>query len=277
MINLHPLSVGVDVSNVSNNSNNSNASKASQDSSVEGGQRQGQNQGQGQEQGGRKDGDIVASDIADLELWRLQQAMDKRQAEEKKEKAGAGGLEGDVDVDVDVDLDIDLDLDDEGGTIKTIKVPKSNNGELPFNQLALQRYILHCAQNLDGGGMRDKPGKSRDFYHSCYSLSGLSLSQHFVLGDGYNKKGALQGQGVHSQSQGNEGEGSEGNGDVGGFEKARAEDMLRRPVHVLGDLENMLEPTSAVFNIGMNKLDTAFNHFYALGVPCTHAALALEK
>ena len=28
--------------------------------------------------------------------------------------------------------------------------------------------------------MRDKPGKNRDFYHSCYSLSGLSISQHGI-------------------------------------------------------------------------------------------------
>jgi hypothetical protein len=27
----------------------------------------------------------------------------------------------------------------------------------------------------------DKPGKSRDFYHSCYAMSGLSLSQHHVM------------------------------------------------------------------------------------------------
>ena len=41
----------------------------------------------------------------------------------------------------------------------------------------LQRYILLCAQDVNGG-LRDKPSKSRDFYHSCYNLSGLSVSQH---------------------------------------------------------------------------------------------------
>ncbi|OQS03307.1 prenyltransferase [Thraustotheca clavata] len=43
-----------------------------------------------------------------------------------------------------------------------------------------QRYILMCGQQIEGG-LRDKPGKPRDHYHSCYVLSGLSLSQH---GDG---------------------------------------------------------------------------------------------
>lgn len=30
-----------------------------------------------------------------------------------------------------------------------------------------------------GGGLRDKPGKLPDFYHTCYCLSGLSSAQHF--------------------------------------------------------------------------------------------------
>lgn len=41
----------------------------------------------------------------------------------------------------------------------------------------LQRYILLCGQQIEGG-LRDKPGKPRDHYHSCYCLSGLSVAQH---------------------------------------------------------------------------------------------------
>ena len=41
----------------------------------------------------------------------------------------------------------------------------------------LERYILLCAQEITGG-LRDKPSKRRDFYHSCYNLSGLSVAQH---------------------------------------------------------------------------------------------------
>ncbi|RHY86314.1 hypothetical protein DYB37_011407 [Aphanomyces astaci] len=39
-------------------------------------------------------------------------------------------------------------------------------------------------------GLRDKPGKSRDHYHSCYVLSGLSVAQTYggvVVGDGANR------------------------------------------------------------------------------------------
>ncbi|XP_058778677.1 protein farnesyltransferase subunit beta [Vicia villosa] len=46
-----------------------------------------------------------------------------------------------------------------------------------FHSIALQQYILLCTQEQDGG-LRDKPGKRRDHYHSCYCLSGLSLCQY---------------------------------------------------------------------------------------------------
>ena len=37
--------------------------------------------------------------------------------------------------------------------------------------------IRACTQD-PRGGLVDKPGKSRDFYHTCYALSGLSVAQH---------------------------------------------------------------------------------------------------
>lgn len=46
-----------------------------------------------------------------------------------------------------------------------------------FSQVALQDYILFCCQH-PSGGLVDKPGKSRDHYHTCYCLSGLSIAQH---------------------------------------------------------------------------------------------------
>lgn len=34
-----------------------------------------------------------------------------------------------------------------------------------------------CCQTVKGG-LRDKPGKQPDFYHTCYCLSGLAAAQH---------------------------------------------------------------------------------------------------
>ncbi|RMD44458.1 hypothetical protein DV735_g611, partial [Chaetothyriales sp. CBS 134920] len=52
------------------------------------------------------------------------------------------------------------------------------------NAEGLARYILCCCQALDGG-LRDKPSKGPDSYHTCYTLTGLSNTEHFhYYGDG---------------------------------------------------------------------------------------------
>lgn len=68
-------------------------------------------------------------------------------------------------------------LDDSVEVGSSILAPTSASGQQCYNQFALQRYLLHCSQQIDGG-MRDKPSKGRDFYHTCYALSGLSVAQH---------------------------------------------------------------------------------------------------
>lgn len=41
-------------------------------------------------------------------------------------------------------------------------------------------FIFACVvgDQVPEGGLRDKPGKGRDYYHTCYCLSGLSTAQH---------------------------------------------------------------------------------------------------
>jgi protein farnesyltransferase subunit beta len=41
----------------------------------------------------------------------------------------------------------------------------------------LARFVLSCCQN-PRGGLRDKPSKAPDAYHSCYCLAGLGAAQH---------------------------------------------------------------------------------------------------
>lgn len=43
----------------------------------------------------------------------------------------------------------------------------------------LQMYLLLACQH-PAGGLRDKPNKSADFYHTCYALSGMAVSQYDV-------------------------------------------------------------------------------------------------
>lgn len=56
-----------------------------------------------------------------------------------------------------------------------------------YDALALQLWILIACQTESG--LRDKPGKQPDYYHTCYCLSGLASSQHSsrqVLGSADN-------------------------------------------------------------------------------------------
>ena len=46
-----------------------------------------------------------------------------------------------------------------------------------FDRESLQEYLLYCSQYYSGG-FTDRPGNSSDYYHTCYSLSGMSLAQH---------------------------------------------------------------------------------------------------
>jgi len=47
-----------------------------------------------------------------------------------------------------------------------------------WSRKGLVRYILCCCQNLKSGGLRDKPSKGPDSYHTCYVLAGLSAAQN---------------------------------------------------------------------------------------------------
>ena len=46
-----------------------------------------------------------------------------------------------------------------------------------FDAEALRRYILCCCQ-AKLGGIKDKPDKSPDLYHTAYALSGLAFTEH---------------------------------------------------------------------------------------------------
>lgn len=127
---------------------------------------------------------------------------------------------------------IDIDVCVEVSEVERVQVVDDDTGLLPFNQKALQRYILHCAQQMDDGGLRDKPGKSRDFYHSCYALSGLSIAQNCHI--------------------------------IGRLPHEEVASLLPPQPQVYGDLDNLLVPTSAVFNISLARLEYALEFFQHL-------------
>jgi len=72
------------------------------------------------------------------------------------------------------------------------------DSHLWFIPSPLQVYVLLACQH-PSGGLRDKPGKSSDYYHTCYSLSGISAVQHgigthetrCIVGDAQNELGQI--------------------------------------------------------------------------------------
>lgn len=63
----------------------------------------------------------------------------------------------------------------QGGSEK-VPLPKDHCWFAPE---PLQMYLLLACQH-PAGGLRDKPNKSADFYHTCYALSGMAVSQYDV-------------------------------------------------------------------------------------------------
>lgn len=90
-----------------------------------------------------------------------------------------------------------------------------------FHHLALQQYIMLCSQ-LQEGGFRDKPGKFRDYYHTCYCLSGLSICQYICVSDGDSKPS---------------------------------------PSDILGPYSNLLEPLHPLYNVVLDKFYKADEFF----------------
>ncbi|KAK6129321.1 hypothetical protein DH2020_036929 [Rehmannia glutinosa] len=89
-----------------------------------------------------------------------------------------------------------------------------------FNSMALQQYILLCSQ--EEAGFRDKPGKRRDHYHTCYVLSGLSICQ---------------------------------------YSNIKEADSPPLPRDVMGPYSNLLEPVHPLYNIVLDKFYEAYEFF----------------
>jgi protein farnesyltransferase subunit beta len=127
--------------------------------------------------------DVVRNDggdLYDLEQWEGLQSR-KEQTLNKNEKVKWNNRDNDDKASEEEEEMEEIDTTTEVALGLAAHRPASSlSGSLSFNQLALQRFVLHCSQNVDHGGLKDKPGKMRDFYHSCYSLSGLAVAQSSI-------------------------------------------------------------------------------------------------
>ncbi|KAM9960572.1 hypothetical protein ACTFIW_009715 [Dictyostelium discoideum] len=64
------------------------------------------------------------------------------------------------------------------------KVGEQQEEGLLFNQTKLQEYVIRFCQQSDKkySGFSDHPHRGKDYYHTCYGLSGISLSQYNEIG-----------------------------------------------------------------------------------------------
>lgn len=79
---------------------------------------------------------------------------------------------------------------------KSGETPSSSKTSMLCDVPMLERYILLCAQDVHGG-LRDKPSKPRDFYHTCYNVSGLSVAQQYGDAPRYGHTPTTQVRGTH--------------------------------------------------------------------------------
>lgn len=128
-----------------------------------------------------------------------------------------------------------------------------------FDRIALQEYILVVAQDFEGGGLRDKPGKGPDAYHTCYNLCGLSMSQNSVQID-------IPEMQKHHQSFVPQQEQEES--DIDAWRRCCYSAMQcwthdKEPQCILGGKANQVQPIHPIVNIAFYKvkmmLDWAYN------------------
>ncbi|RUS21864.1 terpenoid cyclases/protein prenyltransferase alpha-alpha toroid [Endogone sp. FLAS-F59071] len=124
---------------------------------------------------------------------------------------------------------------------------------------ALQEYILVACQD-DDGGLRDKPHKGPDYYHTCYCLSGLSIAQHYTSVD-LDAVERVQKRGLDATR--------------GGLSSLMWRDGDEYVV--LGDVENLVVATHPVHNVSLTKTRRILEYFYAEDVARVRDLLPRES
>ncbi|GLB42943.1 putative terpenoid cyclases protein prenyltransferase [Lyophyllum shimeji] len=138
-----------------------------------------------------------------------------------------------------------------------------------FNRTALQEYILYAGQH-PAGGLRDKPPKNADSYHTLYCLSGLSAAQHRVS-PSEARRMQIHEAWVNRRSS------------VPGavLSESKLPDQTRRKVFeealawaedeggslVLGGADNRVNATHPLFNLTITHAEGLMAYFYGQSLP----------
>ncbi|EMS18134.1 Farnesyltransferase subunit beta [Rhodotorula toruloides] len=149
-----------------------------------------------------------------------------------------------------------------------------------FDRKSLQEYVTLVAQ-APSGGLRDKPGKPADAYHTCYNLSGdstaqtklrFSSSRQRQLADSFSSPfgGTIVTEG-EQQDVDEEVEVIRGSNESDEAAELRMREVYSRtlawvaaePKIVVGDPQNELLPTHPLFNITLSHVRSMMAFFYS--------------
>ncbi|GAA5926198.1 protein farnesyltransferase subunit beta [Sporobolomyces koalae] len=156
-----------------------------------------------------------------------------------------------------------------------------DGGPLPSKELydrrALEQYVILAAQ-APGGGLRDKPGKPADAYHTCYNLSGLAAAQHHPQDPLVNRQQLARSftspfrRPMIEEEAGGSPAMILSTDESEAAAEARMREVWSRELswtctdtdrEVYGDAEsNSLQPTHPIFNISTDRVRLMMAHFY---------------
>ncbi|KAI0306126.1 terpenoid cyclases/Protein prenyltransferase [Multifurca ochricompacta] len=123
-----------------------------------------------------------------------------------------------------------------------------------FNRHALQEYILLAGQH-PAGGLRDKPPKNPDAYHTSYCISGLSAAQHHVYPSPTRRAEVLAAwKGEHGLR-------------AAAFAEALCWTEENGGSHIVGLAANRVNATHPLFNLTITHTEGIMAHFYKQSVP----------
>ncbi|KJA22447.1 hypothetical protein HYPSUDRAFT_139271 [Hypholoma sublateritium FD-334 SS-4] len=132
-----------------------------------------------------------------------------------------------------------------------------------FNRNALQEYILYAGQH-PAGGLRDKPPKNADAYHTLYCLSGLSSAQHHIYPSRVRKSQVLEAwepSGWSLLYVPNE------NARKVAFAELLSWTEEEGGSHIVGGKANRLNATHPLTNLTITHTEALTAHYYAQKVP----------
>lgn len=140
------------------------------------------------------------------------------------------------------------------GRVRTAtEVPPGARTVELWSRDALARYALCCCQ-APRGGMRDKPGKPPDAYHTCYVLAGLAGAQHSYEYRPVRRAGAEEVSGDGYEGDEDE-EDSEENGGVQVSLSSAFNWRVTGTIDGCWTADDVVEPVHPIFVIAMDKVE----------------------